>query len=517
MGRRRRLSATVPPAPGDSPRAGLTDPGAVRNTVLQFVSQIAGTVFTGGLTLYLVRALGASGYGVYALAISVGSLVLYPAGLGLPWAIGRFLADHRDDLDQLRAILLLGLKLQMAAALVASVGLFALAGTVADAFGDPRLGWPLRWIALSIIGQALFAFLTSAVTSVRRVAIGMWMAIIESATEASCSAALVLAGAGAGGAALGKAVGYGVAAVAGTYLTLRLLGGVRHHAAARVRVGVRTITRYAGAMFVVDVTWSAIAQVDVVLIGALLTSAAVGSFSAVVRVMTVLGYLGIAVSSGVAPRLSLSAGSPDTRAFVEAIRYLVIAQGLVIAPMVIWAGPITELLLGPGYRSSPEIMRILTVQAFVGAPASLISVAVTYLGEARRRLRIVVGTLVLGLILTYVLIRTIGVIGAAIGDDVVQIVYVLAHLWICSRIISLDLRRLAWSFVRTVMAAAVMALALLAMGTDHLSAVQWIVGLGLGGLVYGAVLLITRELSVGELRSVAARVRPGSGPAPPTV
>jgi O-antigen/teichoic acid export membrane protein len=509
-GRNGRQGTPLPAAADGSTDGGLSDPGAVHNTLLQLLSQVAGTVFTGGLTLYLVRALGASGFGVYALAVSIGSLVLYPAGLGLPWAVGRFLADHRDDLDQLRAILLLGLKLQIAAAVVTAIGLFAVSGTLADAFGDPRLGWPLRWLAVSVVGQALFAFLTSAVTSVRRVSIGLWMAVIESATETSCSAALVLAGAGAAGATLGKAIGYSVAAVAGTYLTLRLLGSFRRRAVARVQVGVRAITRYAGAMLVVDVTWSAIAQIDVLLIGALLTSAAVGSFSAVLRILTVLGYLGIAVSSGVAPRLTLRDGPPDTRSFVEAIRLLIIVQGLVIAPMLVWARPITDLLLGPGYRSSAEIMRVLSVQAFVGAPASLVSVAVTYLGEARRRLRIVLGTLVLGLVCTYVLIRAVGVVGAAIGDDIVLSVYVLAHLWIVSRMITLDLRALTWSCLRTLIAAGVMALPLLAMGTNHLSAVQCIVGLAAGGSAYAAVLLITRELSVGELRTIAARLRLGS-------
>jgi O-antigen/teichoic acid export membrane protein len=503
-----RSSADVPEEP-------LADPGAVRNTLLRLGSQFAGLVFTGGLTLYLVRALGASGYGVYALAGSIGSLVLYPAGLGLPWAVGRFLADYREDLVQLRAILRLGLKLQIVSATVAGAILFSASGPLADAFGRPHLGWPLRWVALSILGQALFSFLVSAVTSVRRVAISLWMAIIESVSEASLSAGLVLAGAGAAGATLGKAIGYTVAAVAGTYLTVRLLGGAGRRAAASVHVGTRAIVRYAGAMLVVDVAWSAVSQIDVLLIGALLTSAAVGSFGAVVKILTVLATLGIAVSSGVAPRLSLRGGGTDEQAFAQAIRYLIIIQGLVIAPMTIWSRPIVELLLGPGYHSSPAILRVLTVQAFVSAPASLISVGVTYLGEARRRVRIVLASLVLGLVSTYILIRVMGVVGAAIGDDLVQVAYVAANLWICSRLITLDLMAITRSMMRTLLAAAAMAVVLLVLGTDHLSPAAWIAGLVAGGVVYAAVLLGTRELTVAELRMLAARLpvpsRGGSG------
>ena len=510
IGRRRPDNAGTALDDDAAVAAGLTDPGVVRNTLLQLASQVAGAVFTGGLTLYLVRALGASGYGVYALAFSIASLVLYPAGLGLPWSIGRFLADHLDDVAQLRAILRLGLRLQTASAVVLSAALFVAAGPLADAFGDPRLGWPLRWMAVGLLGQALFAFVTSAVTSIRRVSIGLWMAIVESTIELVCSAGLVLAGAGAAGAALGKTVGYLVAATVGTYLIVRLIGGLGTGATTRVSVGFKAIARYSGAMLVVDVTWSAISQIDLLLVGALLSSAAVGSLGAVLRILILLGYLGLAVSSGVAPRLSLRSGRPDTRAFEQAIRYLVVVQGVVIAPLVIWAGPIVSVLFGPGYHSAPALLRVLTVQAFVAAPASLISVAVTYLGEARRRLRIVLGTFVLGMIATYFLIRAVGVVGAAIGDDLVQVVYVGAHLWICARLIDIDLRRIAVSVARTLLAAALMALLLFAVGTEHLAVWQWIVGLLFGTLLYAGALLGTREVTVAEIASVTARVRRGS-------
>lgn len=491
----------------------MPDAGVLRNTVLQFGTQVAGVVFTGALTLYLVRALGPTGYGLYALAISVGGLLVLPAGLGLPMAVGRFLADHRADLGQVRAILRLGLRLQAPAALLASLGLFAAAGPVADAYGHPGLVWPLRWVALSVAGTTLFSFLSSVSTSVRQAQVGLWMAVIESATETLSSASLVLAGAGVAGAALGKAIGYAVGAGAGLYLTLRLLRRAGRSDLAPRQVGVRTVMRYAGVMFVVDLSFSALAQVDVLLIGALLSAAAVGSFSAVFRILTVLGYLGIAVSGGVAPRLSLAGGSPDTQAFSRAIRYLVVAQGLVIAPMLVWSRPIVELLLGSGYRGSAEILRVLTVQAFVSAPAALISVSVTYLGEGRRRIVVVLGTLGLGFVAIYVLIRAVGLVGAAIGDDIIVIVYVAAHLWICTRLITVNIRGLTLSCLRTLMAAGVMALPLLAMGTDRLSAVEWVVGLGLGGLAYAAVLLATRELSITELRTVAAWLGSRSGTA----
>ena len=118
-------------------------------------------------------------------------------------------------------------------------------------------------------------------------------------------------------------------------------------------------------------------------------------------------------------------------------------------------------------------------------------------------------TLAVGLVATYFLIRAIGVIGAAVGDNIIEVIYVLAHLWICSQLIPLDLNRLLWSTVRTALAAVAMGLVLLAVGTGSLSVGDWIIG-GVGGLLaFGAVVLATRELTVDELRGMAGKLRAG--------
>ncbi len=494
--------ASEPPVIAQPPPAheAQAEVGPVRNTVLQLVSQIASGVFTAALTLYLVRALGPSRYGVYALAISIAGLVLYPAALGLPWSIGRFLADHLNDRSEVRAIFRAGLRLQFPAATLAAAALFAAAGLLADAYGNPHLLWPLRWAAIAVIGQSMFGFLASAAASIRRVAVSLRMAIVESATETGTAIALVAAGTGAAGAALGKAVGYGVAAVLGLILILRVLGRPDRGATRPRRVTTRMITRYASALFVVDLAWSAIVQLDVLLIGAVLSSAAVGSFSAVARLLPLLGYLGTAVAAGVAPRLSLGGGAPDTETFGRALRYLIVVQGLVIAPMLVWARPIVDLLLGPGYGGSVEIMRVLALYSFIGAPAALITVSVTYLGEGRRRVIIMLATLALGVLVTYVLLRAMGVVGAAVADNLIAIAYVGGHLWLCNRLIAIDWRRLTRSALSTLAAAGVTALVLAAIGTGHLSAGQWAAGVVGGAIAYAAVLLLTREISVGELR-----------------
>jgi O-antigen/teichoic acid export membrane protein len=185
--------------------------------------------------------------------------------------------------------------------------------------------------------------------------------------------------------------------------------------------------------------------------------------------------------------------------------------------MIVWATPIVTLLLGESYRSAADILQVLAVFSFASAPAALLSLSVTYLGAAHRRVGVVLVTLALGIALTYVLLVTIGLVGAAIADDAVAIVYVAANLQLCARLVGLELRPLAGTLVRTLCAATVMGAVLWTFGRDHLTVADWIIGGCAGVLAYLATLLLGGELTFGDVRAGAATIRgalSGSGVTP---
>ncbi len=57
--------------------------------------------------------------------------------------------------------------------------------------------------------------------------------------------------------------------------------------------------------------------------------------------------------------------------------------------------------------------------------------------------------------------------------------------------------------VRALLAAGVMAGVLALVGTESLSALEWLVGLPVAGAAFVAALLATRELSPGEIRALS--------------
>ena len=81
-------------APAADARATAADT-ITRNTAFALASQIATASFTAILTIFLVRVLGPEDYGVFALALSVASLVFLPADFGISQSTARFVAEHR--------------------------------------------------------------------------------------------------------------------------------------------------------------------------------------------------------------------------------------------------------------------------------------------------------------------------------------------------------------------------------------------------------------------------------------
>ena len=68
-----------------------------RNTAFALAAQLATAGFTAILTVFLVRRLGPEDYGIFALALSVASLVFLPADFGISQSTARYVAEHFDE------------------------------------------------------------------------------------------------------------------------------------------------------------------------------------------------------------------------------------------------------------------------------------------------------------------------------------------------------------------------------------------------------------------------------------
>jgi O-antigen/teichoic acid export membrane protein len=478
-----------------------------RNAGLAFAANLATAGFTALITLYLVRALDPEGYGVLALALSFSGLLILPADFGISPSAARFIAEHRGDDRAVAAVLFKALRLKLVLTAAVGVLLIVLAEPIASLYNQPDLVWPLRAVAVALFGQSLVFLFSSVFVALGRVSGSLVLILFEAACEAIATIGLVMLAGGATAAAVGRAIGYTAGAVFGLILLFRLLG--RH--TIRERTGGpsgRQLARYAGALLLVDSAYAVFTQVDILLVGIIVNTTAAGIYGAPIKLTVLLSYPGLSISNAISPRLARhSTDEPDVGALLGGLRLLSYVQAFMAAVLLVWAEPIVDVVLGPGYEGSVGVLRILSGLVLVSGLGPLASLSVNFLGEARRRVPITVACLTLHVIGTIILVNAIGIEGAAISVDVAYGVYVIAHLRICSQLLGFSLRPLARTTVSALASGAALAAVLFAFGTDSLTIIDWIAGLCLGAVAFMAAVVATRGSSIVELRALAGRAR----------
>lgn len=482
-----------------------------RNTAFSFGVQAATTVFTMILTLILVRVLGADEYGTFSVALAVGGLVLLPADFGLSASAARFLAEAADDPAQRRATIVAAFRLKIVASFVAAVGMAALAGPVAAIYGQPALVWPLRGVAIAVAGQGLMRLAVSACSSQQRSGLSFAIVFVESFAETVATLALVFAGGGAAGAAFGRAIGYAVGAAVGVVAILRLFGLTPR---ALVGGGVgrslgRRIARYAGAIAIVDSVWALFLQIDILLIGAILTATAAGVFQAPVRLLTVISYPGIALGAAIGPRLARVAHDriPDAQPLVDASRLLIVVQTLAAAVLVGWAAPVAAVALGSGYGESAPVLAALGPYVVLSGLAPLLSNGIDYAGGTRRRITVGVVSVAANALVDVILLPRIGVVAAAIGTDVAYAIYVAGHVRVAGELLAFRASALTATLARCLVAGAVTTLLLF--GGAHAGVALFVLAGLLAVPVYTGLLV-----ALGEGELVLPLLRRAAGAAP---
>ena len=104
-------------------------------------------------------------------------------------------------------------------------------------------------------------------------------------------------------------------------------------------------------------------------------------------------------------------------------------QGVILAPMIVWAEPLTRHRPRPGLRGVGRRAAGARAVRFLLALSPVLASAVNYLGEAagagadRHRRRCCVNPAI-----DLALLSEIGIVAGAIGTDVAYTLYIGAHL-----------------------------------------------------------------------------------------
>ncbi|HEY8639357.1 MAG TPA: oligosaccharide flippase family protein [Solirubrobacterales bacterium] len=474
--------------------------GPMRNTLFSLISRGLSAVFTVALMLFLVRALGPTKYGVLALAVSIGAILMLVSDLGITLSSSRFAAESPRDRMHAAAVLRTAFGLKLIASLVAAVALVLLAPLIADSFGAPALTLPLRLIAIAMTAQGFGGLICAWFTALGRVSLQLGYTLVESSFETTASICIVLLGGGAAGAVAGRAIGYTVSAILAAALAVRVVGWPALRKGGK-GFPARQIAAYGVALLIIDGAFAIFDRVDVLIIGAMLSSTSAGTFEAAFRIITFLYYPALAVGAGFTPRLAAGQRTEaETGRFMGALRYMILLYLLLAAPLLVWATPIVGLFLGAGYSGSAAVVRAMAPTVVVAGLAPVLAGAANFLGEARRRVPLAIGALLVNVIIDLILVPRIGIVAGAIGTGAAFALYTGGHVRICQRGMGVSFAGLLPTALRGTIAFGAAALVLLAFGTSHLGVLDWIAGTVLATGAFIGVLILVRELRPHDAR-----------------
>lgn len=434
------------------------DQSTFRNSMHVLIGLIVGGLMTAALGIVLARVMGPTVYGIFALALSLAALLAIPADLGLTQAAARFVSERRDNYSQARHVIGRALKVKVAISLAVAILLFLLAGPIASAYGIEAMAPALRVASLVVVGQSFYIFLRAIFLALGRSGRMLTMSLSESVIELTGSILLVVIVGGATSAMAGRAIGFISAALLGSALALRLFLGNKSQASG---VASRDLLTYAGAMVIIDASFVAFTQIDVLIIGALLGPSQAGIFEAALRAVAGLSYPAYAVAAAAAPRITSNNREAGSIAS-SALALMVFIQVIVVVVSALVVVPLLPLILGQDYRQSSDVLLALIIYLAIINPVTFLSLAANYLGEGRRRIPATVALLVSCALLDYLFIKTIGLLGAAAATTLTFAAYGLFHWRLLNNRIKLDKSLLKQSLVKAVLSVLPIALVLIA-------------------------------------------------------
>ncbi len=392
------------------------------------LSDVLGLVFV----LVATNGFGAVKAGRFFEAMALAMILSNLAKLGADTGFVRFIPRYRvtDRVRDIRPLLLVGMLPVAALGVALGAVMFFLGPQLAELFskkGPHQLVPYLRVMAVFLPAISVYAVALAASRGFGTIKplVAVDNVLVPGGRTAAAMLAFVL---GLGGLALAYATG--MAMTAGLVLVLlwtyRLLGRVERRVAAEARAATPTSAlfgefwAFAGPRGVASIFATLQSNVSVLLVGALAAAGAgaVAVFAAASRFMRFGSLARIAIFFVISPQISalLARGDRDRAQNVYQVStwWVMIGSWPVYLVLAVWA-PLLMKLFGRGFTSGATALTILSLAMLISMAAGPVQVVLLMDGRAMWNLLNTSVGLAVVVVLSFALIPTYGIDGAAIA------------------------------------------------------------------------------------------------------
>lgn len=401
----------------------------------------AGRLFTWGIRfgigVILARLLGADGFGVYNLALSVAAIASIVPQLGLDVAILRYTAIFagRGNWTVVRANLRLMLRISLAMSLLVAGGLIIFAEAVAGALLHDRQLAPLVVIsALMVPTIVLNIQLGAALRGLRRLGHEVLAdQVVQPLVRLALLLMLLLVGLTVSQALLAWTVASLVATALLASFVIRALP--RDGGGEGQRLGTGELLRFSAPVFLSNVVLKSGGQLQVLLLGALSTVSAVGVFAVATNVNLIGSLFHSSLVSASMPLFAAAQDREDRSALVRLYRLTSkwsLTLNLPIFLLVVAYPQALLAMFGSDFGAGALPLAILAAANLVNAGTGMSGAVLDMTGYTRWKLLNAIVSVALGIALNLLLVPSLGLVGAAIavlavtaGTNILPLVEVL--------------------------------------------------------------------------------------------
>ncbi|MBT9169717.1 MAG: putative membrane protein EpsK [Actinobacteria bacterium] len=211
---------------------------------------------------------------------------------------------------------------------------------------------------------------------------------------------------------------------------------------------------FGGWVTVTSIVGPVLVYLDHFLIGSLLSIAAVAFYAAPYRIVMQLWIVSGSLSMALFPAFSaLGATRKEIlqKLYIRSIKYLLLTTGPLVLILVVFAGSILQLWLGPDFaQQSTLVLQILLLGALIGLLAPISGALIQGLGRPDILSKLYLLYLPLNIGLVWFLVQTMGIAGAALSFALRALIETVLLIIISSKLIHLPLSYLIKSLWQSV-------------------------------------------------------------------
>lgn len=388
-----------------------------------FALRVAGAGLGFGLNLLLARNLGATGMGLYFLALTLVSVFVLFGRMGLDGIVLREVAAAHSIGDGLRVRAVSGEALRLAAyaSLAVMVCVYVSAPWLASVvFQKPELSGLLRLATAAILPIGLIVLLGEFLKAVGRIRNSQLAQAVF--TPAFNLAVLLIIPA----ITLVTAMWSFVFAVAATAAVAYWLWRQARPAATGPGTDRHQALLIAGLPFMGIQFLNAVTDwADILLLGALGDAAEVGIYGMAKRITQITGFVLIAVAAVASPQFAALHRNTErtqlARLALKAARLAMVAALPILTLCLVFPGWVMGWF-GEAFRAGGTVLMLLAISQLINIGFGFTGMLLTMTGHEKLMQRVFAVATALNLVLNAALIPSLGMVGAAIAQAATTLV-----------------------------------------------------------------------------------------------